>query len=61
MTVYDHLVIVHADDLSRAERNTLIAQYRAEGWKSVHIVEAKHRAGTEFKTAYEVRLSEKRP
>lgn len=48
------------DDLSREEKEELIAQYRAEGFKSIAVREDRQRAaGTGFATCYVFDLGRK--
>ena len=54
----DRALFVHyTDELSRDERETLIREYRAEGWKQIVIREFPEPVGAAFKRRYEVQLA----
>ena len=48
--------IHYADELSRDEKEALIAQYREEGWKSIAVREVREPQGAAFKYRYEFEL-----
>lgn len=54
--------IFYSDGMTKDEKDARIAEYRAEGWKSISVTETKSLAsGSGFKTAYVISLGRFEP